>query len=159
MALSFTGSFVTSISGSNGISGISGINGVTNTTVSRCRKYKGFYPSFTPDISNLSTHTSVAGEYSLVSISGQNFLPNGTTYVNFVNSGSGRSYTNIQVIYNSSFNISFVVPAGAPVGLYDVVVVNVYNNNFSPSVNQSYPGTLNYSNALEYRLSHFNLVN
>jgi hypothetical protein len=141
MALSFTGNFVTSISGN------------INTTVARCRKYKGFYPSFTPDIGNLSTTSSVAGEYSLVSIFGQNFLPNGTTYVNY------GSYTNIQVIYNSSFNISFVVPAGAPVGLYDVVVVNVYNNNFSPSVNQSYPGTLNYSNALEYRLSHFNLVN
>jgi hypothetical protein len=144
MALSFTGSFVTSISGSNGISG------VTNTNVSRCRKFKGFYPSFTPDINNLSTTTSVAGEYSLVSISGQNFLPNGTTYVNF-----GSIYTSIPVIYNSSFNISFVVPTAAlaVAGPYDVVVVNVYNNNFSPSVNQSNPGTLNYSNAVVYTLT------
>jgi hypothetical protein len=136
MALSFTGNPITSIIG------------IINTTVSsRCRKYKGFYPSFTPEIGYMSTTTSVAGEYSLVSISGYNFLPNGTTYVNF------GSYTNIQILYNSSFNISFVVPAVALIGNYNVVVVNVYNNNFSPTVNQSYPGTLNYSNSVVYTLS------
>ena len=79
-----------------------------NTTVtSRCRKYKGFYPSFTPEISYMSITTSVAGKYSFVSIRGQNFLPNGTTYVNF------GGYTNIPVTYGSSFNIAFVVPTVA----------------------------------------------
>ena len=148
MALSSTCGFVPSISEPNSISGNpTGISGIINTNVSRCRKFKGFYPSFTPGISNLSTTTSVAGEYSLVSITGQNFLPNGTTYVNF------GSYTSIQVIYNSSFNISFVVPTAALVGNYNVIVVNVYNNNFSPSVNQTYQGTLNYSNAVVYTLT------
>ena len=142
MALSSTCGFVPSISGNP-----TGISGIINTNVSRCRKFKGFYPSFTPGISNLSTTTSVAGEYFLVSITGQNFLPNGTTYVNF------GSYTSIQVIYNSSFNISFVVPTAALVGNYNVIVVNVYNNNFSPSVNQTYQGTLNYSNAVVYTLT------
>ena len=141
MPLLFTRSFVPSISE------ISGNNGNINTTVSSCRKYKGVYPSFTPNISNLSTTTSVAGEYSLVSISGQNFLPNGITYVNF------GSYTNIQIIYNSSFNISFVIPTVAPVGDYNVVLVNIYNSNFSPPVNQSNPGTLNYSNVVVYTLT------
>ena len=136
MALSFTGNPITSI-----------IGAINTTVTSRCRKYKGFYPSFTPEIYYMSTTTSIAGEYSLVSISGQNFLPNGTTYVNF------GSYTNIQVLYNSSFNISFVVPTVALTDIYNVVVVNVYNNNFSPPVNQSQPGTLNYSNAVVYTLT------
>ena len=119
-----------------------------NTTVtSRCRKYKGFYPSFIPEISYMSETTSVAGKYSFVSIRGQNFLPNGTTYVNF------GGYTNIPVTYGSSFNIAFVVPTVAVAGPYNVVVVNVYSDNFSPPVNQSYAGTLNYSTPVVYTLT------
>lgn len=136
MALSFTGNPITSVLGN------------INTTVSsRCRKYKGFYPSFTPEIGNMSITTSVAGNYSFVSIHGRNFLPNGTTYVNFGN------YTNIPVTYSSSYNIAFVVPTVAVAGFYNVVVVNVYSDNFSPPVNQSYAGTLNYSNAVVYTLT------
>ena len=136
MALTFTGNPITSYLGK------------INTTISsRCRKYKGFYPSFTPEIGNMSTTTSVAGNYSFVSIHGLNFLPNGTTYVNF------GMYTNIPVTYGSSFNIAFVVPTNAPIGNYNVVVVNVYSDNFSPPVNQSYPGTLNYSTPIVYTLT------
>lgn len=136
MALSFTGNPLTSSLGK------------INTTVSsRCRKYKGFYPSFTPEIGYMSVTTSVAGKYSFVSLSGQNFLPNGTTYVNF------GGYTNIPVTYGSSFNIAFVVPTVAIAGSYNVVVVNVYSDNFSPPVNQSYAGTLNYSNPVVYTLT------
>jgi hypothetical protein len=108
---------------------------------------KGFYPSFSPVIDNMSATTSVAGKYSFVAINGSNFLPNGTTYVNF------GGYTNIPVTYSSSFNIAFVVPTKPIAGSYSVVVVNVYNDNFSPSVNQSYAGTLNYSNAVVYTLT------
>ena len=136
MALTFTGNPITNYIGK------------INTTISsRCRKYKGFYPSFTPEIGYMSVTTSVASKYSFVSIHGLNFLPNGTTYVNF------GSYTNIQIIYNSSFNISFVIPTVAPVGDYNVVLVNIYNSNFSPPVNQSNPGTLNYSNTVVYTLT------
>jgi len=135
MALSFTGNPITS--------GISSVN----TLISRCRKYKGFYPSFTPDIGYISTTTSVAGEYSYVAINGSNFLPNGTTYVNFGN------YRNIPVTYGSSFNIAFVVPTVALPGSYNVVVVNNYSDNFSPPVNQSYQGTLNYSTPVVYTLT------
>lgn len=135
MSLSFSGNPIT-----DGIDKI-------NTTISRCRKYKGFYPSFTPFIGNISKTTSLVGEYSYVAINGTNFLPNGTTYVNF------GDYKNIQVTYISSFNIAFVVPNGAPIGSYNVVVVNVYTDNFSPCVNQSYQGTLNYSNSLVYTLT------
>ena len=136
MALTFTGNPITSSLGK------------INTTISsRCRKYKGFYPSFTPEIGYMSVTTSVASKYSFVSIQGQNFLPNGTTYVNF------GSYTNIPVTYISSFNIAFVVPTVAIASSYNVVVVNVYSDNFSPPVNQSYAGTLNYSNAVVYTLT------
>jgi hypothetical protein len=136
MALSFTGNPITSAIGK------------INTTIStRCRKYQGFYPSFTPEIGHLSTTTSVAGKYSFVAIHGQNFLPNGTTYVNF------GSYTNIPVTYISSFNIAFVVPIKAIASSYNVVVVNVYSDTFSPPVNQSYAGTLNYSNPVVYTLT------
>lgn len=137
MALSFTGNPITT----------SALGKINTTVSSRCRKYKGFYPSFTPEIGYMSVTTSVAGNYSFVSIHGQNFLPNGTTYVNF------GSYTNIPVTYSSSYTIAFVVPTTLLAGFYNVVVVNVYSDNFSPPVNQSYRGTLNYSNPVVYQLT------
>lgn len=119
------------------------------TFINRCSKYKGFLPSFTPVINNLSVTTSVAGAYSRVYINGSNFLPpcNGTTYVNFGN------FNQLPITFYSSFNISFVVPLNANGGDYNVVVVNVYNGNFSPAVNQSYPGKLNYSNSITYTIT------
>ena len=114
-----------------------------------CIKYKSFYPSFAPTINSLSVTSSVVGVYSNVIINGSNFLPPcyGTTYVNF------GSYQNIPVSYFSSFNISFVVPLNATKGTHNVVVVNVYNSNFSPSVNQSYPGIPKYSNSVAYKIT------
>ena len=44
-------------------------------TPNGCRKYKGGYPPFTPTISSLSVTSSGAGTYSLVYITGTNFLP------------------------------------------------------------------------------------
>ena len=119
------------------------------TFINRCSNYKGFLPSFKPIINNLSVTTSVAGTYSLVYISGSNFLPpsNGTTYVNFGN------FNQLPITFYSSFNMSFVVPLNAKAGDYNVLVVNVYNGNFSPPVNQSYPGKLNYSNSITYTIT------
>ena len=121
----------------------------TNKKSFNCRKIKSFYPSFTPTIQNISRTSSVAGAYSLVYISGTNFLPQcyGITYVNF------GSYKNLPVTFYSSFNISFVVPLSVTPGNYNVVVVNVYNNNFSQAVNQSYPGNLNISNSITYTIT------
>ena len=116
--------------------------------INNCIKYKGFYPSFTPVINTLSTNSSINGVYSLVYIIGQNFFPscNGTTFVNF------GSIKNLPITFYSPFNISFVVPLNAISGNYDIVVVNIYNGNFSPQVNQSYPGIQNYSNSITYTL-------
>jgi len=120
-----------------------------NTTVARGLKYKAGFPSFTPVINTLSVTTSVAGVYTLVYINGSNFIPpcNGVTYINF------GDYKNIPITFYSSFNISFVVPLNATKGKYNIVVVNVYNSNFSPSVNQSYPGIPNYSNSITYTIT------
>lgn len=118
-----------------------------NTRIlTRCRRYVPNLPDFAPVIYQL---TPATGQYSIVYINGLNFLPPcyGTTYVNF------GSFTNIPITFYSSFNISFVVPITAPAGTYNVVVVNIYNSNFSPAVNSSYPGILNPSNSLPFTVT------
>jgi hypothetical protein len=120
-----------------------------NNNINTTCRYKGFYPSFTPTINSISVTSSVSGAYSLVYIDGTNFLPPcyGTTYVNFGN------YTNLSITFYSPFNISFVVPINAPAATYNITVVNVYNGNFSPSVNQSYAGNENYSTSITYTIT------
>jgi uncharacterized protein (TIGR03437 family) len=113
----------------------------------RCKLAKGVLPSFTPVIYNLSVDTSLAGTYSNVIITGQNFLPNGTTYVNF------GGFTNIPVSYFSSFMISFVVPTNATAGSYNVVVVNTYNSNYSANISNIYNQNINFSNSVAYTLT------
>lgn len=119
---------------------------VTQKTSRNCRKYTGFYPSFTPILNSLSTISSSTGAYSLVYVNGSNYLPNGTSFIKFGN------YGNLSVVYYSSFNLSFVVPQDASPGIYNVQVVNLYNGNFSPEVNQSYTGNLNYSESISYTI-------
>jgi hypothetical protein len=123
---------------------------IPNTTsFTKCRKYKPFLPSFTPTIDYLSVTSSRYKKYSLVYITGSNFLPPvyGNTYVNF-----GDSFTDIPITFYSCFNISFVVPLNAFIGEYKVKVVNIYNGNFSPGVNTTYPGIPNYSNSITYTI-------
>jgi hypothetical protein len=119
-----------------------------------CRSYKSVYPSFTPTINSLSVIGSNPGTYSNVIINGTNFLPPcyGTTYVNF------GSFKNLPITFYSTTVISFVVPLNAVPGIYNVQVVNIYNGNFSPSVNQSYPGVLNFSNSIMYFISINNRI-
>jgi hypothetical protein len=114
----------------------------------KCRRLRtGFYPSFTPSLYNLSITTSTSGAYSHVYINGSNFLPNGTTFIQFGNMGY------IPATYYSSFNLSFVVPLNALQGDYPVKVVNLYNGNFSLVVNQSYAGNVNYSEPIIYTIT------
>jgi hypothetical protein len=114
----------------------------------RCIQKYNTYPSFTPVIYSLSINESMQGVYTVVYVTGSNFqFGNGSTYVNF------GTYTRLPIsFYNSSY-ISFVVPEDAPVGVYEVVVVSIYNGNFSPQVNNYYPGVLNYSNTVNYTLT------
>ena len=117
---------------------------VTPKSTKKCRRYNAFYPSFTPVLGSLSITSSVEKAYSLVYITGSNFLPNGTTFIKFGNFGY------YPVTFYSSFNLSFVVPQDAPPGNYNIQVVNLYNGNFSPPINQTYPGNLNFSNSINY---------
>ena len=116
---------------------------VPNTTIIIPQKFLG-YPSFNPIINNLSSNLSSFGIYSQVYINGSNFQ--GTSFVNF------GPYKNLPIIFYSSFNISFVVPLNAPIGSYNVIVVSIYNGNFSPQINTSYPGNQNYSNSITYNI-------
>ena len=122
-------------------------NSVRPKTSRNCRKSKSSYPSFTPILSSLSTTSSPLGGYSLVYVNGYNFLPNGTTFIKFGN------YGYLPAIYYSSSNLSFVVPSNAAVGNYQVQVANRYDNNFSPQINQSYPGNINLSNSITYTIT------
>jgi hypothetical protein len=121
---------------------------LNNTKTNNCRKYKSFYPSFAPTINSLSITSSISGKYKNVMINGSNFLPPcyGTTYVNF------GIYKNLPITFYTTFNASFIVPLNAIRGSYNVQVVNIYNGNFSPSVNQSYQGNPNFSNSIIYTL-------
>jgi len=115
-----------------------------------CRKVSQVsYPSFAPVINNLSINSSASGIYSLVYIYGINFLPPvyGTTYVNF------GSFKQLPITFYNNSCISFVVPLNAPPGNYTIVVVNIYNSNYSPNVNHSYPGNPNYSNSNIYTIT------
>ena len=113
-----------------------------------CRKSReSSYPSFTPVLDNLSVTSSVSGVYSNVYVNGSNYLPNGTTFIQFGNMGY------ISVIFYSSFNLSFVVPLNASPGSYEVKVVNLYNGNFSPEINQSNTGNNNYSQPIIYTIT------
>lgn len=120
------------------------INNKNNIKSITCSRNKGFLPSFTPYLNNLSVTTSISGAYSLVYVNGYNFLPNGTTFIQFGNLGY------YPVTYYSSFNLSFIVPLNAIPGNYSVKVVNLYNSNFSSPLNQSYSGNLNFSNSINY---------
>jgi len=117
---------------------------------SSCRKISNAYPSFKPIIYSLSVTTSVSGAYSIVYIDGDNFLPSvyGTTYVNL-----GNIYKNLPITFYSPNQISFVIPLEAVAGVYNVTIVNVYNGNFSPGINNTYAGNLNYSNSVTYTLT------
>jgi hypothetical protein len=120
----------------------------TNPYYKLCNK-KAYYPSYTPVITSLSITTSGEGDYSIVYIIGNTFQPPciGTTYVNFGN------FKRLPITYFSTTYISFVVPLDATPGDYSVVVVNVYNGNFSTAVNNTYPGILNYSNSVIYTIT------
>ena len=108
-------------------------------SVSKCRKYAGFYPDIKPVVYSFSTYTSVKNVYTVVNIFGNNFFPDGTTAVNF------GPYTNLPVIYNSSNNISFIVPffsssTSVPI-TYTVYVTSITNSNFNPFILYSNPTT------------------
>ena len=130
------------------ISNIMNFNNQNSSAIKKCQKYRsgGTYPSFKPVLISLSVTSSIAGQYTLVNVFGENFLPNGNTYINF------GSITNIPVTFYSSNNISFVVPVINNFGanVYQVVAVNIYNGIYGFSARQPGQGMLVYSNPIQY---------
>jgi hypothetical protein len=120
---------------------------ITNPITSALQNY-----NTTVIIYSLSTNDTIPNKYTVVYVTGENFFPNGITYINF------GGFQKIPVIFYSSFSISFVIPLDAFGGNYSVVAVNIYNDNFAPPVNYSYPGHLNYSNSLNYFLLHYTIT-
>ena len=110
-----------------------------NINVNKGRTYKGFYPNVNPLIYNLSSDTSVHGTYSLVYITGNNFLFDGSVRVNF------GSFTNLPITFYGSTNISFIVPLDAPPGTYEVRVTSVDYTQVTPAII--------YSNYVNYTLT------
>jgi len=109
-----------------------------NTQQTNCRKYAAFLPTMNPSISSLSTTISAPQVYSLVYISGHNFIPYNTT-VTF------GPIKNIDVVFYSSSYISFVVPLNVSERDYPVQVVVNYYNIQSQTSNLLYSNTLNYT--------------
>ena len=93
----------------------------------KCVQKKGFTPSIIPVILNFSTNISKAGKYQLVNITGENFRYN-NAQVKFGN------ISNIAITYNSSFNISFIVPINLLPGTYAVYVTTINNINVIPNI-------------------------
>ena len=113
-----------------------------------CNTKNGMIPSLNPRIEYLSVDNSKAKYYTMVYITGTNFLPPsiGSTYINF------GDYKNIPIIFFNTTSIAFIVPQTATFGKYNINVVNV-NNVFSKSSNNSYPGSLLTSNTFTYTIN------
>jgi hypothetical protein len=122
-------------------------NSKTKNSIFNFNCRKGFLPSFTPELSGLSSTSSESNTYKMIFVYGSNFLPNGTTFIQF------GSFGYLPVTYYSSFILSFVVPLNAIAGNYSVKIVNLYNGNFSTPVNQTYSSNLNYSNSITYTIT------
>jgi uncharacterized protein (TIGR03437 family) len=125
---------------------------MSSQTTPTCSLSRNNLPSFTPVIYGLSQDSSKTKAYTVVYIIGKNFLPNGTTYVKFTNIDNIQNTYNIQVIYYSSMNISFIVPSNLAPGKYNVTVVNIYSGNLSLPVQYTYTPNLNYSNSITYTI-------
>jgi hypothetical protein len=97
------------------------------------RVVKGFNPSAVPIIRNIEPDGYINRTYGEITIHGDNFLPDGMTYVLF------GTYV-LNVTYNSSFGITFYLPIQVPNDLlkpgdYTVQVVNRYSKFKTPGEN------------------------
>lgn len=103
--------------------------------VNRCRAYKQQLPNVIPYISGLSVYTSIAGNYTIVYVDGNNFSSQGPLGFSTVTFGD---INNIPVTYLSPYNIAFVVPVTLPAGTYSVKVINNNYPNSFQSNSESY---------------------
>jgi len=108
-----------------------------------CLIKKGFYPSFKPVV------YSVSNINNTIYVNGFNFLHSsqGTTSIKM------NEFSNMPISFYSSTNISFVSPFSIDntniSKKITISVTNVYNGNFSPSINTSEMGQCIVSDIFE----------
>lgn len=103
--------------------------------VKRCDVVKRLnkYPSFVPHLYSASITFAAQNEYCVVSLFGDRFFPDGTTFVQICDDKGNIVCNNVSIVFITTQTVSFVFPTWLPAGVYSVQVINVYNSNFSPA--------------------------
>jgi len=113
-----------------------------------CKKYKKIVPNLKPYISTLSQYSSPYNSYIKVYISGENFLPNGLTTLDFGN------IQNIHVKYINSNSIYFEIYNLLFPGVYNILVKNTWNLNAKNTTANIINGFSIKSNVVQYTITH-----
>lgn len=106
------------------------------SSISNCSAYLKKTPNLTPILVSLSTYSTIQNTYTTVVVKGYNFFPN-NTFILFGNSP-------LSVSFLGSNGVSFVVPANAMPGNYEIEAVNT--TNFYPL----YPISITKSNKIMF---------
>jgi hypothetical protein len=113
-----------------------------------CKNPKKIVPNLKPYISTLSQYSSPYNSYIKVYITGDNFLPNGLTRVDFGNiQNINVEYLNSNTIYFELYNLVFP-------GVYNIFVKNTWNLNAKNPTANTINGLSLESNALQYTITH-----
>lgn len=125
-----------------------------------CPNIEKVFPNQTPIIYSLSQYSSNQGEYTVIYITGENFVygnsKNGnssknTEVIMISNNGTGEK-TIIQTTYYSSNNISFVVPVNFSSGIYKLYVSVKSTITGGSSAAVSGVSTILFSNNVFYNI-------
>ena len=106
--------------------------------ISNCQNIVKIKPSVIPQIYGLSSNSSVASVYTVITIYGINFSTTGPTGYSTINFGP---YLNLPIIFLGSQTIAFEIPTNLVAGTYNLTVENIL-----------YPNPL-YSNSITYTLT------
>jgi hypothetical protein len=113
-----------------------------------CKKNKKKIPDLKPYISSLSQYSSPYNSYIKVYVTGENFLPNGLTRVDFGN------IQNININYVNSNTLYFEVHNVAFPGVYNIFVKNTWNLNAKNPTASTINGLSIKSNVVQYTITH-----
>lgn len=113
-----------------------------------CKKYKKIVPDLKPFISSLSQYSSPYNSYVKVYITGENFLPNGLTTLDFGN------IQNINIKYINSNSLYFEIYSLLFPGVYNILVKNTWNLNAKNTTANTNNGLVIKSNVVQYTITH-----
>jgi hypothetical protein len=112
----------------------------------KCIKYKKKPINYYPFILHTTPNSCYYNNYTEVYVYGNNFFPNGSTFVNI---GS----TNVQISFFSSNLITFIIPNNLISGVYTITVIN--NISYSPTnVTSIPPKQLSKSNPVTFQINN-----